>query len=134
MGDDHTLKILVALVWYVGGIVLLVKGSSLLLEAELILPDKHWPWTAAIVALLVGGCQRLADLGQQLFGQFDLPPVLSVRTRLKDRDGVPFVSVSSSAVDPDLVRRVVRVVDGTIHADGLESIVACRPNRGQPRR
>jgi hypothetical protein len=33
----------------------LIKGSSLLLEAELLQPDKHWPWTAAIVALLIGG-------------------------------------------------------------------------------
>jgi hypothetical protein len=53
--SHHTLKILAALVWYVGGLVLLIKGGSLLLEAELLQPDTHWPWTAAIVALMIGG-------------------------------------------------------------------------------
>ncbi len=53
--SHRALNILAALVWYVGGIVLLMKGSNLLLEAELLQPDKHWPWTAAVAALLVGG-------------------------------------------------------------------------------
>jgi len=52
--SHHTLKILAALVWYIGGVVLLIKGCSLLLEAELLQPDQHWPWAAAILALLIG--------------------------------------------------------------------------------
>ena len=53
--SHRTLKILAATVWYVGGMVLLVKGFSLLTEAESHHPDQHWPWTAAALALLVGG-------------------------------------------------------------------------------
>ena len=85
--SHHTLKILAALVWYVGGIVLLIKGGSLLLEAELLQPDKHWPLTAAIVALLIGGIKakfvfskscrknldRIATLDQAKIWQFFRP-------------------------------------------------------------
>ena len=53
--SHRVLIIMAALVWYVGGIVLLIKGGSLLLEAELLQPDTHWPWAAAIVALMIGG-------------------------------------------------------------------------------
>lgn len=51
----RTLNILAALVWYAGGIVLLLKGSSLLVEAESLDPGKVWPWLAAILALFLGG-------------------------------------------------------------------------------
>jgi len=85
--SHHTLKILAALVWYVGGIVLLIKGGNLLWEAELLQPDKHWPWTAAIAALLTGGVKakflfskscrknlaRIAALDQPQFWQFFRP-------------------------------------------------------------
>jgi hypothetical protein len=81
------LNILAALVWYIGGIVLLIKGSNLLLEAELLQPDKHWPWTAAITALLIGGIKakflfskscrkniaRIAALDQPKLWQFFRP-------------------------------------------------------------
>ncbi len=50
----RVLYILAALVWCIGGIVLMIKGCSQLLEAELLQPDQHWPWTAAIIALLIG--------------------------------------------------------------------------------
>ncbi len=85
--SHHTLKILAALVWYIGGIVLLIKGSSLLMEAKLLQPDNHWPWTAAIVALLIGGIKakflfskscrknlaRIAALDQPKIWQFFRP-------------------------------------------------------------
>ena len=85
--SHHTLKILAALVWYIGGIVLLIKGSSLLMEAELLKPDQHWPWTAAIVAVLIGGVKakflfnkncrknlaRIAALDQPKIWQFFRP-------------------------------------------------------------
>ncbi len=85
--SHHTLKTLAALVWYIGGIVLLIKGSSLLMEAKLLQPDKHWPWTAAIVALLIGGIKakflfskscrknlvRIAGLDQPKLWQFFRP-------------------------------------------------------------
>ena len=52
--SHHTLKILAALVWYLGAIVLLLKGGSLLVEAAVIKPDKHWPGAAITVAVLIG--------------------------------------------------------------------------------
>ncbi len=85
--SHRTLNIFAALVWYIGGIVLLVKGRSLLMEAELLIPDKHWPWTAAIVAVLIGGIKakfifsksyrknlaRIAALSQPKIWQFFRP-------------------------------------------------------------
>lgn len=52
--SHRTLNILAGLVWYTGGIILLIKGCRLLMEAELLKPGAHWPWTAAIVGLLIG--------------------------------------------------------------------------------
>ena len=51
----RSLKILAALVWYIGGIVLLQKGGRLLLEAETLRPGQIWPWLAIITGLLLGG-------------------------------------------------------------------------------
>ncbi len=53
--STRSLKILAALVWYVGGIILLLKGSSLLLEADALKPEQGWPWLAAVAGLLFGG-------------------------------------------------------------------------------
>jgi hypothetical protein len=85
--SHRTLNILAALVWYVGGIVLMIKGFSLLREAESLQPDQHWPWTAAGVALLIGGIKakflfakscrknlaRIAALNQPQIWQFFRP-------------------------------------------------------------
>jgi hypothetical protein len=51
----RTLNLLAVLVWIVGGLVLLRKGSSLLVEAEALQPDQVWPWLAAGAALSLGG-------------------------------------------------------------------------------
>ena len=48
------LKILAALVWYIGGIFLLQKGGSLLLEAEGLRPNLPWTRVAVIAGLLIG--------------------------------------------------------------------------------
>jgi hypothetical protein len=53
----RTLNILSALVWYGGGIALLLKGRSLLAEAEALNPGLPWHWLGAVVALLLGGLQ-----------------------------------------------------------------------------
>ncbi len=50
----RTLNILAASVWYVGGIVLLIKGSSLLAEAYSLEPEQYWPWLAVAVAPVIG--------------------------------------------------------------------------------
>ncbi len=53
----RTLNLLAALVWYGGGIALVFKGGSLLLEAEALKPGLAWPWVAAGLALVLGGLQ-----------------------------------------------------------------------------
>lgn len=53
----RSLNVLAALIWYVGGIVLLLKGGSLLAEAEALKLAQVWPWLAAVAGLLVGGLQ-----------------------------------------------------------------------------
>jgi hypothetical protein len=87
VASTRTLKALAALVWYVGGIVLLRKGSSLLIEAEALQPELNWPWLAVAGGLLLGGlkarylfaetCQknldRIAALQQPRLWQFFRP-------------------------------------------------------------
>ncbi len=53
--STRSLKILTALVWYVGGIILLLKGGSLLVEADALKPGQDWPWLAAAAGLFLGG-------------------------------------------------------------------------------
>jgi len=54
-GSVRSLKLLAALVWYIGGAVLLLKGGSLRLEADQMRPDREWPWAAVVLGLFVGG-------------------------------------------------------------------------------
>jgi hypothetical protein len=53
--STRSLNVLAALVWYIGGIVLLLKGGSLLAEAASLRPGLAWPWLAIGLALLAGG-------------------------------------------------------------------------------
>ena len=53
----RTLKILAALVWYSGGIAMLLKGRSLLLEAAALRPGETWLWLAVGGGLLLGVVQ-----------------------------------------------------------------------------
>jgi len=69
--STRSLKILAALAWYVGGTILLLKGRSLLVEADALKPEEGWPWLAAVAGLFLGGlkakflfnksCQRNLD-------------------------------------------------------------------------
>ena len=52
--STRTLKISAALVWYIGSIILALKGSSLLLEANRIDPKQNWIWLAIILGILIG--------------------------------------------------------------------------------
>jgi hypothetical protein len=53
--SSRSLNVLAALVWYVGGFVLLLKGGSLLAEATSLRPGLAWPWVAVGTALLASG-------------------------------------------------------------------------------
>jgi hypothetical protein len=53
--STRSLKLMAALIWYAGAIVLLLKGGSLLAEAAALRPGLPWPWLAVVGALLLGG-------------------------------------------------------------------------------
>ncbi len=85
--STRTLNILAAFVWYVGGIVLIIKGSSLLAEACTLEPELYWPWLAVAIGPVIGSlkgkyifrksCQknlnRILDLEQPKIWQFFKP-------------------------------------------------------------
>lgn len=50
----RTLNVLAALVWCLGGVILLVKGGKLLVGAASLFPGSVWPWVAAVSGLLLG--------------------------------------------------------------------------------
>ena len=52
--SKRTLKILAALIWYIGGIILALKARSLLIEATNLRPGLIWPWGALASGLLLG--------------------------------------------------------------------------------
>jgi hypothetical protein len=53
--STRTLNILAALVWHVGGIVLLIKGSTLLVEAHTLRSEIYWIWIVIAAGLCFGG-------------------------------------------------------------------------------
>jgi hypothetical protein len=55
--STYSLKILAALIWYIGGIMLILKGRSLLVEADALKPEQVWPWLAIVAGLFLGGLQ-----------------------------------------------------------------------------
>ena len=92
--STRSLKILAALVWYVGGTILLLKGRSLLVEADALKPEESWPWLAAVAGLNLGGlkakflfnrsCQknldRIAALNRPRVWQFFRPGFFVILT------------------------------------------------------
>jgi len=55
--NRRTLKILAAVVWYVGGIMLVRKAIILLIEAESLRPDGVWPVVAVVSGIAVGAAK-----------------------------------------------------------------------------
>jgi hypothetical protein len=53
--SKRTLKVLAAIVWVVGGMVLLLKGFGLLAQANDLRTGHHWPSIAVAAGLLIGG-------------------------------------------------------------------------------
>ena len=107
--STRTLNILAAIVWYVGGIVLLWKGSSLLVEANELRPELSWPWLAVGLGLVIGGlkamflfsksCQknlsRITSLDNPKFWQFFRPRFL-------------FFLAGIKILQPQIVRHLVQ--------------------------
>ena len=52
--SKRSLVLLAALVWLIGGVVLLLKASGLLVEASALGPNGVWPWLALVIGLLIG--------------------------------------------------------------------------------
>lgn len=52
--SPHILKLLAAIVWYIGAIVLYFKSYHLLTTAESIDPGHMWIWVALFSGLLIG--------------------------------------------------------------------------------
>ena len=53
--SHHKLKVVAGLIWFSGSIVLLLKGSSLLMQAFALRPGEIWSWLAIPAGLLIGG-------------------------------------------------------------------------------
>ena len=49
-----TLKILAAVLWYSGAIILLTKGTTLLLEADALQPGRYWTCLTVVLGLSIG--------------------------------------------------------------------------------
>ena len=52
--SPRTLKVLAAALWYSGAIILLSKGTSLLLEADTLQPGRNWTWLTIVMGLCIG--------------------------------------------------------------------------------
>jgi hypothetical protein len=50
----RTLYILAAIVWHIGGVVLLIKAASLLAKADSLRPEQNWQWIFVVFGLLLG--------------------------------------------------------------------------------
>ncbi|MBI9045222.1 MAG: hypothetical protein JEZ06_12100 [Anaerolineaceae bacterium] len=55
MTSTNILKILAALIWYTGAIILTMKSRELIIEAVNLEPAKNLYWIAIISGLLIGG-------------------------------------------------------------------------------
>lgn len=52
--SHRTLKLLASLIWYSGFIVLSIKSSELLFDAEKINPNQLWTWLAILSGVIIG--------------------------------------------------------------------------------
>lgn len=58
--STRTLNTLAAFVWYVGGITLLIRGSTLIGSAHSIHPHQYWPWVAAVGGPVIGSLRAIS--------------------------------------------------------------------------
>jgi hypothetical protein len=81
------LNILAAFVWYLGGVILLIKGGKLLVGSVSLFPGPVWPWIVALAGIMLGaikgkflfssGCKknlaRISNLKNPRLWQFFSP-------------------------------------------------------------
>ncbi len=60
-----TLKVIAAIIWLGGGLILALKAREFFAAAKLLQPDSAWSWIAVIVAILIGGLKA-----HFIFGRF----------------------------------------------------------------
>jgi len=92
----RTLRIIAALIWYIGALVLAIKGGSLLMEATALRPAGLWPLFAGASGLALGiikaryifrhsihrNLNRIAGLGRPRIWQFYSPGFLIALTAM----------------------------------------------------
>ncbi len=70
----QTLKILAALVWLLGGVILIAKGISLLFDANTIQPGQIGPWLGLLLGILLGVLQAkylFSNFGRKNLARID---------------------------------------------------------------
>ncbi len=70
----RTLKILAALVWLLGGVILVAKGISLLFDANTIQTGRFGPWLGLMLGILLGALQAkylFANFGRKNLTRID---------------------------------------------------------------
>ena len=68
----QTLKILAALVWLIGGVILVAKGVSLLFDANTMKAGQIGPWLSLLLGILLGALQAkylFANFGRKNLGR-----------------------------------------------------------------
>ena len=92
----QTLRLLAAALWLSGGVVLLYKGVTLLLEADSLQPENVWTWLTVILGLGIGwlkvkyifshSCRRnlsrISRLSKPMIWQFYRPGFLVFLTAM----------------------------------------------------
>jgi len=70
----QTLKILAALVWLLGGVILVAKGISLLFDANTLQTGQIGPWLGLLLGILLGALQAkylFANFGRKNLARID---------------------------------------------------------------
>jgi len=57
--SERGIRLVAGIIWFCGGLILLLKGSSLLLQAGALRPGVNWIWLAIPAGLLIGGIKTV---------------------------------------------------------------------------
>jgi hypothetical protein len=62
--STQTLRLLAALVWFSGAVVLFIKGFGMFFEAEQLNPGQLWTWLALSAGLMLGSIKSQVAVQQ----------------------------------------------------------------------